>query len=77
MPVVTTSMGVEGTGFKDSIHLLVADTAQEFADCVRKLLIEPNLAESLVRNAQAFLTERYDMKTNMKKTLSEILSMSN
>ena len=77
MPVVTTSMGVEGTGFKDSIHLLVADTAQEFADCVRKLLTEPALAEFLVRNAQAFLAERYDMKVSMQKVLPEILSPSN
>ena len=77
MPVVTTSMGVEGTGFKDSIHLLVADTAQEFAGCVRKLLTEPTLAESLVRNAQDFLVERYDMKANMQEALSEILSTNN
>jgi glycosyltransferase involved in cell wall biosynthesis len=77
LPVVTTSMGVEGTGFKDSIHLLVADTAQEFAGCVRKLLTDPVLAESLVRNAQAFLAERYDMKASIQKDLPEILSPSN
>jgi glycosyltransferase involved in cell wall biosynthesis len=73
MPVVSTSMGMEGTGFEHSIHLLVADTPQEFAACVRKLIVDPTLAESLVRNAQAFLTDRYDMKANMQKTLSEIL----
>ena len=67
LPVVTTSIGVEGTGFKDSIHLLIADTAQEFAGCVRKLLTEPVLAKSLVCNAQAFLAERYDMKASMQK----------
>jgi glycosyltransferase involved in cell wall biosynthesis len=54
LPVVTTSMGAEGTGFKDSIHLLVADTAQEFADCVRKLLIDTVLAESLVAQCSGF-----------------------
>lgn len=77
LPVVTTSMGVEGTGFKDSVHLLVADTPREFANCVRKLLTDPDLAESLVRNAQAFLAERYDMKASMQKALSKILSPSN
>lgn len=66
LPVVSTSMGIEGTGFSDSIHLLVADTPQEFADCVRRLLLQPDLAKTLVRNAQAFLAERYDMKANMK-----------
>lgn len=73
MPVVSTSMGMEGTGFEHSIHLLVADTPQEFAVCVHKLLDDPSLAKSLVRNAQAFLAERYDMKANMQTTLSEIL----
>lgn len=77
LPVVTTSIGVEGTGLKDSIHLLVADTPEEFAGCVRKLLTDPVLAESLVRNAQGFLAERYDMKVSMQKPLTEILGPSN
>jgi len=34
------------------------------------LIDDPSLAKSLVRNAQAFLAERYDMKANMQKTLS-------
>jgi glycosyltransferase involved in cell wall biosynthesis len=72
MPVVSTAMGMEGTGFEPSIHLLVADTPQEFAACVRRLMLDPTLAQSLVRNAQAFLSQRYDMKANMQETLSEI-----
>jgi polysaccharide biosynthesis protein PslH len=73
MPVVSTSMGIEGTGFVHSTHLLVADTPQDFAACVRKLVVDPTLAGSLVRNAQAFLREKYEMKANMHKTLSRIL----
>ena len=73
MPVVSTSMGMEGTGFKPSIHLLVADTPQEFAACVRRLILDRTFAQSLVRNAQAFLAERYDMKANMQEALSELL----
>ncbi len=73
MPVVSTSMGMEGTGFEHLVHLLVADTPQEFAACVRRLIADRTLAESLVRNAQVFLRERYAMKANMQQTLSEIL----
>ncbi len=76
MPVVSTSMGMEGTGFEPSIHLLVADTPQEFAASVRRLLLDRTLARSLVRNAQALLAERYDMKANMQERLSEILGRS-
>jgi hypothetical protein len=64
---------MEGTGFEPSIHLLVADTPQEFAACVLRLICDRTLAQSLVHNAQAFLAERYDMKANMQATLSEIL----
>ena len=77
LPVVSTSLGVEGTGFKDSIHVLVADTPQEFADCVRRLLTEPPLAKTLVDNAQRFLAENYDMNANMQRHLTDILSGCN
>ena len=74
VPVVSTSMGIEGTGFKDSVHVLVADTPKAFAECVRSVITEPGLAEFLVHNAQSFLRERYDMKINMHQTLSQLLS---
>jgi hypothetical protein len=67
-------MGIEGTGFKDSVHVLVADTPKAFAECVRSVITEPDLAEFLVHNAQSFLRERYDMKINMHQTLSQLLS---
>ncbi len=73
VPVVSTALGIEGTGFRDGIHLLVGDTPEEFAACIRRILTEKGLGESLVRNAQAFLCERYDMKANMQRTLSRLL----
>ncbi|MFP5231718.1 MAG: glycosyltransferase family 4 protein [Acidobacteriota bacterium] len=73
VPVVSTSMGIEGTGFLDRVHVLVGDSPSSFADCVRRVLTEPGLAESLVGNAQAFVRERYDMKSNMQKALSGLL----
>jgi polysaccharide biosynthesis protein PslH len=75
VPVVSTSMGMEGTGLEPSIHLLVADTPQEFAACVRRVILDRTLAQSLVRNAQAFLAGRYDMKANIQATLSGILGV--
>ncbi len=73
VPVVSTSMGIEGTGFLDGVHVLVGDSPGSFADCVRRVLTEPGLAESLVGNAQAFVRERYDMKSNLQKALSGLL----
>ena len=73
VPVVSTSMGIEGTGFSDGVHVLVADTPEGFAGAVRRILTEPGLGETLLRNAQEFLRDRYDMKTNMERTLSNLL----
>lgn len=73
VPVVSTSMGIEGTGFKDGTHLLVADTPEAFADAVRRILTERGLGQSLLRNAQEFLRDRYDMRANMLRTLSNLL----
>lgn len=73
LPVVSTSMGIEGTGFRDSVHVLIGDTPEAFAACVRRVLTEQGLAEWLVRNAQDFIKEQYDMKVNMRKTLADLL----
>ncbi len=73
LPVVSTSMGIEGTGFRDNIHVLVGDTPAAFASCIRRVFTERGLAESLVANAQALVRERYDMKANMERALSELL----
>ncbi len=77
MPVVSTSMGMEGTGFEHSVHLLVADTPLQFATCVRKLILDRALARSLVHNAQAFLALRYDMKANMQEPLADLMAEHN
>lgn len=76
IPVVSTSVGIEGTGLENTRHLLVADTALEFAYCVQKILTNQALAKSLVQNAQTFLAERYDMKTNLQKILPRLLEQN-
>ena len=39
-PVVTTSLGVEGTQLRHGDHLLIADTPQELADAITQLLTD-------------------------------------
>lgn len=73
--VVTTSIGMEGTGLVDGKHLLVADSADEFADSVERLLRDRPLAASLVRSAQAFFTEKYNQERNIEQSLAAVLSI--
>ena len=70
LPVVTTSVGCEGTGLVSGDHLLVADEPAEFAACVARLVKGDILAQQLVQNAQAFLRLEY----NHKKLIAQFLS---
>lgn len=73
VPVVSTSIGMEGTGLIDGKHLLVADSSDNFISCVATLLRDKSLAERLVHSAQSYLAETYESKRNIKKSLSSVL----
>jgi glycosyltransferase involved in cell wall biosynthesis len=61
LPVVSTSVGCEGIGVEPGRHLLLADTADAFADAVLRVLSDDELAATLARNARALVLERYDV----------------
>ena len=57
LPVVATSIGAEGMSVVDGEHLLVADTAEEFAERVLSLLEDDGLWRRLQAQGRA-LVER-------------------
>jgi polysaccharide biosynthesis protein PslH len=73
VPVVSTTIGMEGTGLIDGTHLLVADSADDFVRCVAALLQDSALAGRLVHCAQSFLAETYDQERNIRQSLSSVL----
>jgi len=75
VPVVSTSIGMEGTGLIDGTHLLVADSADDFVRGVATLLGDRALAGRLVRSAQSFLAEIYDHERYIRQSLSSVLSV--
>lgn len=75
VPVVSTSVGMEGTGLVHGQHLLVADSADDFVRRLRELLQDRALAGRLVRSAQTFLAETYDNERNMRDSLSPLLTI--
>jgi glycosyltransferase involved in cell wall biosynthesis len=75
VPVVSTSIGMEGTGLIDRTHLLVADSPDDFVRGVAELLRDRSLAERLVHSAQSFLTETYDNERNIRQSLSSVLAV--
>ena len=59
IPVVSTTLGAEGLGARDGEHLLLADTAADFAAACARLLVDTALRGRLAANAQRLFLDRY------------------
>ncbi|HJS28797.1 MAG TPA: glycosyltransferase family 4 protein [Anaerolineales bacterium] len=62
MPVVTTSIGIEGIEAEDNREVVIADTAEDFSDAVCRLLTDFEAQEELGRNGRELAVSRYDWK---------------
>lgn len=58
--IVSTRIGAEGLDAQDGEQLILADTAQEFADRVLMLMRDKDLKEHLAVQGRQFVTEHYD-----------------
>ena len=59
LPVVTTSIGCEGLDVGNGEHLLVANSAEDFADAVGRLFDDPELSAAISSRARRMVEERY------------------
>ena len=59
-PTVTTSIACHGAPLKQGEHLLIADTAEEFADSICRLIAEPDLRRKLACRGQEMVLKEYD-----------------
>ena len=63
VPVVSTTLGVEGiAGLRDGIHCLLADTPQQFANAVVRLLDDPVFGRILGAAGRRLACAEYDWK---------------
>lgn len=60
MPVVTTTIGLEGIEAEPGREVLVADSAKDFAACVIELLENADLQESLSGSGRQLAENKYD-----------------
>ena len=61
MPIITTSVGVEGLNFKHGESCLIADSAEEFAKAIDRLRNDKNLRQTLAINAQQIYIQNYSI----------------
>ncbi len=63
LPVVSTTIGAEGLPVSDGVHLLLADTAREFAEAVSRLLTCKELRMSLGVAGRLLLEKEFTWET--------------
>jgi glycosyltransferase involved in cell wall biosynthesis len=66
MPVVTTTVGLEGIQAQPGEDVLVADKAEDFAASVIRLLNDPALREQLSVNGRHLVERKYDWQVTLK-----------
>jgi glycosyltransferase involved in cell wall biosynthesis len=66
MPVVTTTVGLEGIHAEHEKDVLVADSPMDFAKAVSRLLRDASLQEQLSTNGRRLVEEKYDWKATLK-----------
>jgi glycosyltransferase involved in cell wall biosynthesis len=69
-PVVSTTKGAEGLEVQNGRHLLLADTASDFAEAVVGLLQDRELHAFLAGEARKLVAERYDWRVVLPRFLS-------
>jgi len=67
IPIVTTSLGVEGIEAQSGKHLIVADSVESFADGVLQLLQNRGRAEALAAAGRALVERNHDYRRILRK----------
>ena len=67
VPVVTTSLGIEGIGAIKNKEVLIANTSYEFGEETNRVLRNPHLYKELAGNARKLIEEKYDWDVIVKK----------
>jgi glycosyltransferase involved in cell wall biosynthesis len=60
VPVVSTTLGADGLDVHDGVHLLLADTPDDFAAACRRLLSDTALRKRMVDAAEELFLRHYE-----------------
>jgi len=67
LPVVSTTVGVEGLEVRKGKEVLIADTPQEFAQKIDRLLKNPSLRDKIGEAGRALVRQKYDWQLSVAK----------
>ncbi|MGZ9234173.1 MAG: glycosyltransferase family protein, partial [Anaerolineales bacterium] len=66
MPVVTTTVGLEGIEAQPGKDVLVADNPHDFAAAVCRVLADESLQRELSANGRLLVERKYDWQVTLK-----------
>lgn len=66
LPIVSTRIGAEGIAVRDGENILLADTADELAQAVKRVLGDAALADRLRKNGREWIEAQYDWRTTYR-----------
>ncbi|MGF7046852.1 glycosyltransferase involved in cell wall biosynthesis [Paenibacillus sp. DS2015] len=72
LPVISTSIGYEGTGLVHNKQILVADDPNEFYNCIKRLFDHPLEAQALLESSQHFIRTHYNHKKVLKGYINSL-----
>jgi len=62
LPVISTRTGAEGIRYIDGENILIADTPEQFAQAVVRVLCDPQLAQRLRENGRRWVETQYNWR---------------
>ena len=72
IPVVTTSVGNDGSGFIDRQHVRVADTPSDFASAITDILNDYRTGRLMAERAHCYLTCNYACHANLVRLFTNL-----
>jgi glycosyltransferase involved in cell wall biosynthesis len=71
-PLLTTRIGNDGIDAKDSKHLYLCETDQQFVDRINQLFLDKGLRSSMSKSSKEFVQDNFDSGKIIKKFLNII-----
>ena len=66
LPVVSTSLGMQGIEAQNGVNCLIADTAEQFERSVDWLLTDPALGKSMAEKAKELIETKYTLESGLR-----------
>ncbi|PKL18927.1 MAG: hypothetical protein CVV49_03540 [Spirochaetae bacterium HGW-Spirochaetae-5] len=67
IPIVSTTLGAEGIPLTHNFNILIADTPEDFANAIIRLIKDEKFAQFLARNCKKLIEENYSVNYLVKE----------